>query len=32
MDAPDEVELDVLAEDWKMGALIEYLCDIMAVR
>jgi hypothetical protein len=25
-------DLDVLTEDWKMGALIEYLCDIMAVR
>jgi hypothetical protein len=32
VDAPKEVELDVLVGRWKIGVLIEYPYDIMAER
>jgi hypothetical protein len=31
-DAPDNEELDVPAEGWKIGVLVGYSCDIMEER
>jgi hypothetical protein len=31
-DAPDEVELDVPAEGWKIATPIGYPCEVMTVR